>query len=131
MSECDTSRTRIKRKNFIVSLFRNMETFIYWGLYDKDMPDEKLARALGSRIRRDILHSLIKKELSVHQIAEHFDLSEVNASKHLKKLYDLGLLNTKTRGRERFYSIKIPEIKFLIREYDKVAAKIGGLNNVR
>lgn len=94
-------------------------------MYVYIMPDEKLARALGSRIRRDILHYLLKNELSVHQIAEQFNLSEVNASKHLKKLYDLGLLNTKIKGRERFYSIKIIEIKFLIKEYDKVAAKIG------
>lgn len=89
------------------------------------MPDEKLARALGSRIRRDILHYLIKDESSVHELADRFDLSEVNASKHLKKLYDLGLLNTRTDGRERFYSIKIPDIKFLIKEYDKVAAKMS------
>lgn len=88
------------------------------------MPDEKLARALGSRIRRDILHILVKKELSVHQIAQKFDLSEVNASKHLKKLYDLGLLNTKTRGRERMYSIRIPEIHILLKAYDKVVTKI-------
>ncbi len=92
------------------------------------MPDEKLARALGSRVRRNIFHSLIKKELSVHQIADKFGVSEVNASKHLKKLYDLGLLDTKTEGRERYYSIRIPEIRLLIREYDKVAAKIGGRN---
>ena len=95
------------------------------------MPDEKLARALGSRIRRDILHLLIKKDLSVHKVAEHLDLSEVNASKHLKKLYDLGLLNTRMQGRERYYSLKIPQIKLLIKEYDKVAAKLGGLENVK
>jgi DNA-binding transcriptional ArsR family regulator len=95
------------------------------------MPDERLARALGSRTRRNILHSLIKKELSVHQIAEQFSLSEVNASKHLKKLYDLGLLNTKTKGRERYYSLKILEIRLLIKEYDKVVTRMGGLNNGR
>jgi DNA-binding transcriptional ArsR family regulator len=95
------------------------------------MPDEKLARALGSRTRRNILHSLIKKELAVHEIAERFDLSEVNASKHLKKLFDMGLLNTKTRGRERYYSIRIPEIRSLIHAYDKVAASIGSRDNVK
>lgn len=91
------------------------------------MPDEKLARALGSKIRRDILHELISRESSVHQIAEQFDISEVNSSKHLKKLYDLGLLNTKTIGRERYYSIRIPEIKKLIKEYDRVAAKMEAM----
>ena len=89
------------------------------------MPDEKLARALGSRVRRDIIHILLKKEMSVHKIADQMNLSEVNASKHLKKLYDLGLLNSKIDGRERYYSIKIIEIKDLIKEYDKVARKLG------
>lgn len=88
------------------------------------MPDEKLARAFGSKIRRDMLHLLTKKKLSVHKIAEEFGLSEVNASKHLKKLYDLGLLQTKTEGRERFYWIKIPQIKVLIKEYDRVVEKM-------
>jgi len=33
------------------------------------MPDEKLARAIRSRIRRDILHILYqKKKVSVHEI---------------------------------------------------------------
>ena len=90
------------------------------------MPDEKLARALGSRTRRDIIHILLKKEMPVHKIADSMGLSEVNASKHLKKLYDLGLLNSKINGRERYYSIKITEIKDLIREYDAVAQKLGG-----
>ncbi len=91
------------------------------------MPDEKLARALGSRIRRDILHLLLRKENTVHGVAEKYSLTEVNASKHLKKLFDLGLLNTRMQGRERYYSLKIPEMKSLIREYDKVAKKLGTL----
>lgn len=95
------------------------------------MPDDSLARALLSRKRRNILHALLKKELSVHQVAEIFDFSEVNASKHLKKLYDLGLLNTKTKGRERYYSIKIPEIKQLIINYDNVVMEMRGLKNVQ
>jgi len=90
------------------------------------MPDERLARAISSRIRRHMLHRLIDGEASVHGIAEILKLSEVNASKHLKKLYDLGLLDTEIRGRERYYSIKIPEINKLIREFDNVVKKLGG-----
>ncbi len=90
------------------------------------MPDEKLARALGSKVRRDMIHALIKKELSVHEIAEKFNISEVNSSKHLKKLYDLGILNTRQEGRVRYYSIKIKELTNLIKWYDIVASKIGG-----
>lgn len=90
------------------------------------MADNQLGRALGSRIRRNILHTLGDKELSVHTIAKTHKLSEVNASKHLKKLYDLGLLKTKTVGRERFYSLKFPEIKKLLRSFDLVADKLEG-----
>jgi DNA-binding transcriptional ArsR family regulator len=88
------------------------------------MPDQQLARALGSRIRRNILHTLCYKELSVHNIAKKHNLSEVNASKHLKKLYDLGLLKTKTVGRERFYKLKFPETIKLLKSFDMVAKNL-------
>jgi DNA-binding transcriptional ArsR family regulator len=85
------------------------------------MPEDKLARALGSKIRRDIIRYLVKNtELSVHGIADILKLSEPSASKHLKKLYDLGLINLNDRGRERFYSLKIVEMKKLIEYYDKI-----------
>jgi DNA-binding transcriptional ArsR family regulator len=88
------------------------------------MPDEKLARALSSRIRRKILEVLLDKELSVHLIAKKFGLSEVNSSKHLKKLYDLGLLKSRTDGRERLYKVKIPQIRQLLDSFDKVSKKL-------
>jgi len=90
------------------------------------MPDDNLARALGSKIRRDMLHILLHQELSVHELAEKLGLTEVTASKHLKKLHDLGILETYTKGRERFYKNKISDMKQLIIWYDKVAEKILG-----
>jgi DNA-binding transcriptional ArsR family regulator len=92
------------------------------------MPEEKLARALGSKIRRDIIHKLLKKEHTVNEISKILKISEVNSSKHLKKLFDLGLLNTKVAGRKRLYSIKIKELKNLIKWYDITALKIGTKN---
>lgn len=89
------------------------------------MPEDDLARALGSKVRRDIIRTLIVKEkYSVHEIAGILKLSESSASKHLKKLYDLGLLNSNDQGRERFYSVKILGIKQLIKEYDNVVLKL-------
>ena len=76
------------------------------------MPDEKLARAIRSRIRRDILHILYYKEkVSVHEIAKNLDIFESSASKHLKLLYDLGFVNFENRPPEKFYFLKIKEIK--------------------
>ena len=60
-----------------------METFIYWMFNNNIMPDDKLARALGSKVRRDIIHILLKKEMTVYEVADELNLSEFNASKHL------------------------------------------------
>ncbi|MEA3513919.1 MAG: helix-turn-helix domain-containing protein [Nanoarchaeota archaeon] len=89
------------------------------------MPDEKLARAIRSRIRRDILHILYQKEsVSVHEIAKQLNLSESSASKHLKLLYDLGFVNFENQSPEKFYFLKIKEIKELFEVYDKIVKKL-------
>ncbi|MBT6995242.1 winged helix-turn-helix transcriptional regulator [Candidatus Woesearchaeota archaeon] len=89
------------------------------------MPDEKLARAIRSKIRRDILHILYDKEkVSVHEIAKKLDLSESSASKHLKLLYDLGFINFENKPPEKFYFLKIKEIRELFEIYDKIVEKM-------
>jgi DNA-binding transcriptional ArsR family regulator len=89
------------------------------------MPDEKLARAIRSRVRRDILHILVSKpKHPVHLIADKLQITESSASKHLKLLHDLGILEFHDEGKERFYSLKIPEIKELLKMYDQVMKKI-------
>ncbi len=90
------------------------------------MPDEKLARAIRSRKRRDILQMLCEdREMSVHEIADRLDTTESSASKHLKLLYDLGLVVFENRPPEKFYSLKIDEIKEMFEIYNKVAEKLG------
>ena len=93
------------------------------------MPDEKLAGALGSKIRRDILCNLIKVDVSVNEIAEIMNLSETNTSKHLKKLYNLGMIDTITEGRTRYYSLRFKETKNLINEFNNVANILGKIKN--
>jgi len=89
------------------------------------MPDEKLARAIRSRIRRDILHILYQKEkISVHEIAKKLNISESSASKHLKLLYDLGFVNFEDQPPEKFYFLKIKEIMELFKVYDKIVKKL-------
>ncbi len=54
------------------------------------MPDEKLARAIRARTRKDILHLLCQNErLSVHKISDLLNITESTASRHLKQLDDL------------------------------------------
>ena len=91
------------------------------------MSDQKLARALNSKVRRDILHILSKEQKSpVHIMAESLEITESSASKHLKMLYDLGLLAFHDEGKERFYSLRIKEIKKLLKIFDMVTVKIWG-----
>ncbi|MHA1526488.1 MAG: ArsR/SmtB family transcription factor [Promethearchaeota archaeon] len=85
------------------------------------MPDEKIARAIRPRIRRDILHLLCQNEkLSVHEIRDKLNVSESTASRHLKLLYDLGLINFEIKSPEKFYFLKIKEIAELLEVYDKI-----------
>jgi DNA-binding transcriptional ArsR family regulator len=89
------------------------------------MPDEKLAKAIGSKVRRDILHILYKKEnVSVHEIADTLKITESSASKNLKLLYYLGFVKFKLVHPEKFYSLKIKEIKELFVVYDKIVKKL-------
>ncbi len=90
------------------------------------MPDEKLARAIRSRKRREILQMLCNKEkMSVHEVADEFDLTESSASRHLKLLYDLGLVDYEVKPPEKFYFLKIEEIKEMFEVYNKVASKLA------
>ncbi len=90
------------------------------------MPDEKLARAIRSRKRRKILETLCENErMSVHEIADELDLSESSASKHLKLLYDLGLVEYEKEPPEKFYFLKIDEIKEMFEIYNLVAEKMA------
>lgn len=89
------------------------------------MPDEKLARAIRSRVRRNILHILHKKgTVSVHGIKNELGITESSASKHLKLLYDLGFVNYKSKPPEKFYFLKLKEIGELFRIYDKIVEKM-------
>jgi DNA-binding transcriptional ArsR family regulator len=89
------------------------------------MPDEKLARAIRSKIRRKMLFLLCQKEkIPVHEIANILNITESSASKHLKLLYDLGLLGFSDFANEKFYFLKIKEIKNFLEVYNEIAKKI-------
>lgn len=89
------------------------------------MPDEKLARAIRSRIRRKMLQLLCqKKKIPVHEIANSLNITESSASKHLKLLYDLGLLGFSDLSNEKFYFLKVKEIINFLEVYNEIAKKI-------
>ncbi len=87
--------------------------------------DEKLARAIRARSRRKILKILCEKQrASVHEIAKKLDMSESLASRHLKLLYDLKLVNQKYEPPEKFYSLRIKKLKRLFKIYEEVIKEI-------
>ena len=89
------------------------------------MPDEKLARALRAQIRREILHVLCQKEkMSVHEIKDKLNITESTASRHLKLLYDLGILEFEKKPPEKYYFLKFNEIKELLEIYDRIVEKM-------
>ena len=89
------------------------------------MSDEKLARAIRARIRRDILHLLCQNErLSVHKIKDLLNITESTASRHLKQLYDLDIVDFERKPPEKFYFLKIEEIQELFDIFDKIVEKM-------
>ncbi len=91
------------------------------------MPDEKLARAIRSKIRRDMLHILHNNgPTSVHDIRNMLGITESLASRHLKLLYDLGFLDYQARPPEKLYFLKMKEIGELFAVYDKIVKRMKG-----
>ncbi len=91
-----------------------------------DLPqisEEKLSRAISAFSRRQILRLLVKKESSVTEIVSAIGISKSLASRHLKLLYDLGLLSAKVEYPFKRYALNIKRIKNLLEEYDNVIEK--------
>ena len=85
-----------------------------------ELKEEKLSRAISAFSRRQILRLLADTEMTVKDIAESTEMSVSLASRHLKLLYDLGFLNVRKEFPNKFYSLKVKELKGLLELYDKV-----------
>ena len=89
------------------------------------MAEDQLARAIYSDARRKIIHLLSAQgSLNVQDIAKRLNLSNSSTSKHLKKLYDFGILKYKRVVREKRYSIRVDRIKDLDHVFKDVAQKM-------
>jgi DNA-binding transcriptional ArsR family regulator len=88
------------------------------------MKEEKVSRAISAFARRQILKLLSDQELPVKEIAARTRMSVSLASRHLKMLHDLGFLTVRKKFPNKFYSLKIIEMKELLVHYDKVIKKL-------
>ena len=67
----------------------------------------RLMKTVGHPSRLKIIELLIEKHtLPVREIYEAIDISQSNASQHLKSLEDVGVLTSTREGKNIFYEIK-------------------------
>jgi DNA-binding transcriptional ArsR family regulator len=67
-------------------------------------------KALGEMNRMRIMRLLLKDQLGVNTIAHRLQISEYNASKHLRILKEAGLLEMEKSGKQRLYGL-VPSLK--------------------
>jgi DNA-binding transcriptional ArsR family regulator len=81
--------------------------------------------------RREMLHLLSKKSLTINTLAENFDMSRPAVSKHIKILYNAGFISIEDVGRERHCTLKkdgFSDVQKWLNYFDKFwAAKLGKL----
>lgn len=58
-------------------------------------------RALADPTRRDILVMLRRRDMTIAEVAENFEITRAAVKKHLTVLADGGLITVRPRGRER------------------------------
>jgi DNA-binding transcriptional ArsR family regulator len=85
---------------------------------------DKIFKALADANRREIFHLLVvaTSALSLTQITAEFEISRQGVTKHIKLMEDAGLIQTQSKGRERFCEVNatpLNEIKDWLAVYDK------------
>jgi DNA-binding transcriptional ArsR family regulator len=64
-----------------------------------------ILKALADESRLQIIHELLKNELSVRDLSDNLSMKDYNISKHLKVLETTGLVKKKKDGVHRIYHI--------------------------
>jgi len=79
----------------------------------KDSPLDRLVGALANPTRRDILDALLEREQTVSELAARFDMARPSVSEHLAALRDGGLVDERTSGRHRYYTVTAAPLREL------------------
>lgn len=67
----------------------------------------KTFKVLSDKTRREILGMLKKKEMSVSEISQHFDISLPSLSHHLSILKQVNLVSSRRKGQEMIYALNL------------------------
>lgn len=65
----------------------------------------EFCKALSDETRQSILKMLQRREMSVGDIVEAFNISQPTISHHLNVLKNVGLVTSRKEGKQIFYSI--------------------------
>jgi DNA-binding transcriptional ArsR family regulator len=79
--------------------------------------------AVAEPRRRRILDALADGELPVNDLVASTRLSQPQVSKHLKVLREVGLVDVREQGRQRYYSVHGPALKPIhdwIKNYERM-----------
>jgi len=88
--------------------------------YFKDIPIEKIFKAMGHRARIDLVREVGRGERKVGDLVELTGLAWSTVSGHLSVLKEAGILEEEKRGLEVFYRLKLkPAANFIRYMEDK------------
>ena len=68
-------------------------------------------RALSDPTRRDILQMLGRGEMTIAEVAEHFDITRAAVKKHLVILQQGNLISSHKQGRERIHQLNAAALR--------------------
>lgn len=83
----------------------------------------RVAEALASPKRLEILDLLAQRERSVEDLADEMELSIANASRHLRILAGAQLVDVRRRGTFAYYRLADPAVYAVLREIEGLAAR--------
>lgn len=78
--------------------------------------------AIAEPKRRELVETLVGKELSVNELVEQTRWNQPMVSKHLSVLKDAGLVSERKDGRQRIYRVNadaLQPIQLWVRQFEK------------
>lgn len=90
-------------------------------------------QAMADPVRRQIIELLAREQLTVNEVADHFDISRPAISKHIKILEECGIVRISQKGRSRYIEIQpkqlIPAFLWVDQYRDLWEEKIDSLEH--
>lgn len=83
---------------------------------------DRVFYALSNATRRDIVLELTKKDLTVNELAEKYEISLQGVSKHIQVLVKSGLVSQEKKGRTKYCKFNYQHLSQISELIDKYKA---------